>query len=508
MRKNIFLDFLSPDNWKTYATVPKDPNTLRDYTSSLILQLRQSINAAILLTPQYCLLPPAFIVQSNVAFRAVFECSLYLDEHLIYLPLREISIDQYIAKKISEYERVKDNHLGFYNEDHWTFLSKYQNLLIHRNSTMGITIATQWIILSDNSAIWKPIVERNPWAAERLRPIPMLLKERGESVTLEAVLAESKSSFRGLSRFVNQAIQHEYLKAYISEYNASILSNAPPKPLNENYLIPIDSCYYDFRLFSSILDLMDIKHILLDASPETIVNFIHDEEYDKLVDMYWEICNYYHNTIDVLHVFKELVGTAKTNQKKSFFIFPSTVIRFQCTNFLKQQINRVFDAWQNKKNILTSCSYGGIGMLTPNQKVFIVHGHDTDKRNQVELFIRRVGLDPIILCNEPSKGKTIIDKFESYSDVSFAIVLYTACDEGREKGKVELFDRARQNVVFEHGFFCSKLGRENVVALHEAGVELPGDLSGVVYISFESNWKDQLKKEMAAAGIKANWLQG
>lgn len=163
-------------------------------------------------------MPPAFIVQSNIAFQAVFECSLYLDEHLVYLPLREISIDQYIAKKISEYERVKDNHLGFYNEDHWAFLSKYQNLLIHRNSTMGITIATQWIVLSDKSAIWKPIVERDPWAAERLRPIPMLLKERGESVTLEAVLAESKSSFLGLSRFVNQAIQHEYLKAYISEF--------------------------------------------------------------------------------------------------------------------------------------------------------------------------------------------------------------------------------------------------------------------------------------------------
>ena len=61
-------------------------------------------------------------------------------------------------------------------------------------------------------------------------------------------------------------------------------------------------------------------------------------------------------------------------------------------------------------------------MNTTKQKVFIVHGHDTDKRNQVELFLRRIGLDPIILCNEPSKGKTIIDKFEAYSDVSFAIV--------------------------------------------------------------------------------------
>ena len=121
--------------------------------------------------------------------------------------------------------------------------------------------------------------------------------------------------------------------------------------------------------------------------------------------------------------------------------------------------------------------------------------------------MRRIGLEPIILCNEPSKGKTIIDKFEAYSDVSFAIVLYTACDEGREKGKSDLKDRARQNVVFEHGYFCAKLGRPNVVALHEAGVELPGDLSGIVYISFDSDWKEELKKEMNAAGIKADWLK-
>ena len=156
--------------------------------------------------------------------------------------------------------------------------------------------------------------------------------------------------------------------------------------------------------------------------------------------------------------------------------------------------------------------YGSLDDLeveTPvnKKKVFIVHGHDTETRNQVELFLHRIGLIPIILANEPNKGRSIIDKFEDNSDVSFAIVLYTGCNEGRLKGEPTLRERARQNVVFEHGFFCAKLTRANVVALHEPGVEVPSDLSGVLYISLDSDWKAELKKEMAAAGLEADWTK-
>lgn len=60
-----------------------------------------------------------------------------------------------------------------------------------------------------------------------------------------------------------------------------------------------------------------------------------------------------------------------------------------------------------------------------NNKVFIVHGHDEAVRDRVELFLRRVGLDPVILCNKPNGGLTIIEKIEEYTDVAFALVLYT-----------------------------------------------------------------------------------
>jgi len=148
------------------------------------------------------------------------------------------------------------------------------------------------------------------------------------------------------------------------------------------------------------------------------------------------------------------------------------------------------------------------GALMYRDKIFIVHGHNTDTRNNVELFLCRIGLSPIILSNEANLGRTVIEKFKDFSDVSYAIILYTACDEGKAKGATELKDRARQNVLFEHGYFCSKLGRDHVAALVEHGVEIPSDLNGIIFISLdEPDWKDKVKRELKATGIEADWTR-
>ncbi len=138
-----------------------------------------------------------------------------------------------------------------------------------------------------------------------------------------------------------------------------------------------------------------------------------------------------------------------------------------------------------------------------NRKVFIVHGHNHKLLDEVELMLRRVGLEPIIVKNEANTGRTIIEKIEDLTDVGFAIVLYTGCDEGRAKNTEKLRDRARQNVIFEHGYLCAKLGRNNVVAINDDGIEIPSDLSGVLYIPRSaSDWKSQLMREMRTAGLK------
>lgn len=134
-------------------------------------------------------------------------------------------------------------------------------------------------------------------------------------------------------------------------------------------------------------------------------------------------------------------------------------------------------------------------------KVFIVHGHDDLLKNQVARFIEKLGLEAIILHEQASSGNTIIEKIENYSSVGFGIVLYTACDIGGENDEnPNLQNRARQNVVFEHGYLMGKIGRRNVCALVKGNIEKPNDISGVVYIPTIGEWKLNLSKELKNSG--------
>ena len=136
-------------------------------------------------------------------------------------------------------------------------------------------------------------------------------------------------------------------------------------------------------------------------------------------------------------------------------------------------------------------------------KVFIVHGHDNAVKEAVARFVEKIGLEAIILHEQASSGKTIIEKIEANSNVGFAIVLYTPCDVGAsQEEKDQLKPRARQNVIFEHGYLIGKIGRKNVSALVKGDVETPNDISGVVYIKMDEadSWKYAVGKEMKACG--------
>jgi hypothetical protein len=78
---------------------------------------------------------------------------------------------------------------------------------------------------------------------------------------------------------------------------------------------------------------------------------------------------------------------------------------------------------------------------------------------------------------------------------------------GRAVGTSELKPRARQNVVFEMGYFFGKLDPHHVVVINE-GVERPSDIDGIVYLFTDSpDWQRSLARELEAAGIAGNWLR-
>lgn len=134
-----------------------------------------------------------------------------------------------------------------------------------------------------------------------------------------------------------------------------------------------------------------------------------------------------------------------------------------------------------------------------NNKVFVVHGHDEALKEKVARLLEKQGLEAIILSEQANKGKIIIEKFEENSDVGAAICLFTGDDIGKEKSEAVEKQRARQNVVYEAGYFMGKLGRERVIMLVDNGIELPSDLQGVVYTDSES-WKTEVLQELQSIG--------
>ena len=142
---------------------------------------------------------------------------------------------------------------------------------------------------------------------------------------------------------------------------------------------------------------------------------------------------------------------------------------------------------------------------TFGDKIFVVHGHDEAAKHKIARFITDLDLTATVLDEQPSRGQTIIDKFEEHAEeAGFAIVLLTADDICTPKNKKdESKPRARQNVILELGYFLCGLGRERVRILYEESVELPSDIYGISYVPMDERgaWRLDLAREMVSVGM-------
>lgn len=142
-------------------------------------------------------------------------------------------------------------------------------------------------------------------------------------------------------------------------------------------------------------------------------------------------------------------------------------------------------------------------------KIFLVHGHDREARDQLELVLMRLGLQPFILQNADGGSKTIIEALEQhiYEEAAFGIVLLTPDDFGypKTKGEADRQPRARQNVILEMGMIMAALGRARMVILKKGALELPSDANGILYIEFNDHVREivpKLAQRLQGAGFQ------
>jgi predicted nucleotide-binding protein len=158
----------------------------------------------------------------------------------------------------------------------------------------------------------------------------------------------------------------------------------------------------------------------------------------------------------------------------------------------------VFTAQRFETNQLTS-------ELPDTNSVFLVHGHDEGAKHSVARFLEQLGVKPVILQEQISRGMTVIEKFEEFaSRAGFAVILMTPDDVGYPVSKEqEKKNRPRQNVVLELGYFAAKLGRDKTLVLTKGEVEMPSDIFALIYEPMDTGegWKMRLAKELKAAGF-------
>ena len=178
---------------------------------------------------------------------------------------------------------------------------------------------------------------------------------------------------------------------------------------------------------------------------------------------------------------------------------------------LEFMIEEIEEYWQDEAQPQTVNRQSSVDQPIALNRVFVVRGRDEAAPQMVARYLEGLGLDPVILQERPSEGRTIIEKFEDYAEtVGFAVILGTPDDIGGLGNEPDnLQPRMRQNVVFELGYFTHALGRKRVCVLLKGDVETPSDYDGVIYIPLDDGegWKLRLATELKAARLPVDLNQ-
>ena len=117
------------------------------------------------------------------------------------------------------------------------------------------------------------------------------------------------------------------------------------------------------------------------------------------------------------------------------------------------------------------------------RRIFVVCGTDNEMKKVITDALTKLRLVPVVMCEEQSQGRKIVERFEEYADVGFAVVLLSPDDfvYVKEESPTKRKLRPRQDVVFELGFLLGRLGEGKVLVFFRECVnfEGPTDFEGL-----------------------------
>lgn len=164
---------------------------------------------------------------------------------------------------------------------------------------------------------------------------------------------------------------------------------------------------------------------------------------------------------------------------------------------------------ENPSRLLSALADLGLAPKVERPRVFIVHGHDEALLAELKDYLQNTlkWPQPTVLRDQPNHGKTLIEKFEEHAGFAdWIFILLSPDDKAFDPKTNDEKRRARQNVIFEFGFFYGLLGRNEgrVIALKKGEVELPSDIQGIVWIDVSAGVRaagEEIRREVASKGL-------
>jgi len=261
---NVFLDFLNRDSREIYGLYR---NTSLENHISL---LNEAINVAVFLCADFCVMPPGFFLEDQLAQQALLRCKEYFLDRLIRMPLREEGLDTYFEKKQREYRPLKKKYTGLFDSSNQGLLKSCSNALIPRLSKIGFELAKQWEEGPDRAGIWKQLIEgMQPRDIGRIRSLPKSIHQKGTAVTWAAIEKEIDKNIGVDHRRFRYAVQNHYFRIYMDEFNCRIITNLPFS--RTNFFLESGELDYDYEALKGALSAIRLWRIVKGISAISMI---------------------------------------------------------------------------------------------------------------------------------------------------------------------------------------------------------------------------------------------
>lgn len=131
-------------------------------------------------------------------------------------------------------------------------------------------------------------------------------------------------------------------------------------------------------------------------------------------------------------------------------------------------------------------------MTASGNKIFLVYANDIGMKDEVSMFLSRMGVSTIVLKDSAESGASLIDELEKHDNVHYAIVMLNPDASG-----------ISENTVYELGLIVGKLGRNRVCGLVKEYIGILANYSGISYVPVDpaGAWKFLLIKQLKVAGF-------